>query len=298
MPTVPDIAILGAGKVGTAVGVLAGRAGLRVAAIGARRGDQAAAAATRIGPGVRACTVAAAAGAGGLVLLTVPDDAIEGLCRDLSADGAFADGAIVAHCSGALDSSVLAPAREACGCAVGSMHPLQTFPSVQAAIDRLPGTTFFCEGDERALPALEELARAIGGRAARIDPAAKVLYHAAAVMACNYLTALTDAAAALCERAGIDRATALAALGPLSAATLDNVARMGPGEALTGPIARGDTGTVRRHLEALAGADEKLQALYRAAGGWTVQLAERSGTIDRATARSLREILEDTSERD
>lgn len=298
MPAIPDITIIGPGKVGTAVGILAARAGLSVVAVGGSSADKTQAAAERIGPGVRACSGDEAAGAGGLVLLTVPDDAIEGLCRELSAAGAFAHGAIVAHCSGALGSDVLAIAREACRCAVGSMHPLQTFPTAESALERLPGAYCFCEGDARAVEMLEELARAVGATPARIDGGAKALYHAAAVTACNYLTALVDAAVAMCAEAGIDRATALAALGPLSTATMENVAAMGPADALTGPIARGDVGTVRRHLEALAEGDKKLSALYRAMASWTVQLAERKGTIDRATARSLHEILQETSEKD
>ena len=291
MPTLPDIAIVGGGKVGTAVGILAVRAGLHVVAVGGRNADTTRAAAGRIGPGVRACPVDEAAGAGGLVLLTVPDDAIETVCRDLAEVNAFADGAVVAHCSGALSSDVLSPAQDACGCAVGSMHPLQTFPTAESALARLPGAYCFCEGDSRAVEMLEELARAIGATPARIDVGAKALYHAAAVTACNYLTTLLDAAVAMCAKAGIDRETALAALGPLSKATLENVAAMGPEGALTGPIARGDAGTVRRHLEALGGCDEKLEALYRTAGLWTADLAERKGTLDRVAATALTDLL-------
>jgi len=288
---VPDIAIVGGGKVGTAVGILAARAGLNVVAVGGRNADATQEAAKRIGADGRACSAAEAARAGGLVLLTVPDDAIEAVCRDLAEANAFAEGAIVAHSSGALGSDALSTARDACGAAIGSMHPLQTFPTTEAALDRLPGAYCFIEGDAEAVEALEELARAIGATPARIDAGAKALYHAAAAMACNHLTALLDAAVALCAEAGIERETALAALTPLSTATLENVASMGPAAALTGPIARGDPGTVRRHLEALGACDEKLQALYRAAGVWTADLAERKGTLDRAAAAAMRDLL-------
>ena len=111
----------------------------------------------------------------------------------------------MAHCSGALDSGVLASAR-ARGCAVGSMHPLQTFPTVRPRIDALPGAYCFIEGDPPAVAALERLAADVGAHPVPIASAAKPLYHAAAVVACNYLTALLDAAGALCRQAGIDAA--------------------------------------------------------------------------------------------
>jgi len=291
MTRLPDISIIGPGRVGTAIGILAVRAGFRVVALGGRNRDRTAAATAAVGGAVRACSIDEAAGAGGLVLLTVPDDAIELLCRHLAEAGAFRPEAIVAHCSGALSSDILASARRACGCAVGSLHPLQTFPTAEAAVRAMNGTWCFCEGDDRAVETLEALAWAVGGRPVRIAPADKALYHAAAVMACNYLAALMDAAAALCERTGIDRPTAVAAMTSIAAGTLRNVAEMGPAEALTGPIARGDSGTLRRHLEALAGCDGRLGAFYRAAGAWTVDLAERKGTLDPATAKKLRELL-------
>ena len=286
----PDIAILGPGTVGTAIGVLAARAGWTVAAVGGRDAARARQAAKAIGHGAKACTLHEAAGAAGLVLLTVSDDAIAAVCDEL-ADG-FRRGAVVAHCSGALGSEALASAR-ARRCAVGSMHPLQTFPSVEAAVGAMTGAYCFIEGDAAAVAALERLARDIGGRPVPIASSAKPLYHAAAVVACNYLAALVDAASALCGRAGIDEPTGRAALGPLVRATLENVLAAGPAAALTGPIARGDAATVRRHLEALAGGERDLDELYRAMGRWTVELALRKGTIDAPKAAALRGLLDE-----
>ncbi len=290
MVHIGDIAIIGPGKVGTAIGVLAARAGLRVAAAAGRKSADAAAAA--IGPDVRACAPPEAAAAGKLVLLTVPDDAIEQLCTELAAAGAFTEGTIVAHCSGALSSEILAPARDRCACGVGSMHPMQTFPSVAAAVAKLPGAYCFCEGDEQAVTVLEQLARSIGAKPIRMDPAGKVLYHAAAVMACNYVTALLDAAVTVYGQAGIKSESAVAAIAPLVRATVENVAAMGPAEALTGPIARGDQAVVRGHLEALGRCDDELLALYKALGRRTVGLALRKGTIDDAKADALRKLLD------
>jgi predicted short-subunit dehydrogenase-like oxidoreductase (DUF2520 family) len=286
-----DIAIVGPGVVGTTLGILAARAGWRVAGVAGRSAKSARAAADAIAPGVRTGSAEQVAPAGGLVLLTVPDDEIEPLCRRLARVGALARGGIVAHLSGALSSEVLAPARALCGSAIGSMHPLQTFPSVRAGVERFAGTYCFCEDDERAVAALSALAEAIGARPVRISPAAKPLYHAAAVMACNYLAALVDAALALAEAAGIARDDALPALEPLLRATLDHVTSAGPAAALTGPIARGDARIVARQVRDVDAADDRLGRIYRALGDWTVELARRKGSIYAAAARRLRKAL-------
>ena len=249
-----------------------------------------------MGPAVAPCSPVEAARAGRLVLITVSDDAIRGVCGELAGAGALGEGAVVAHCCGALGSEVLAAAREQCGCRVASMHPLQTFPTASAAVGRLPGAFFFCEGDGEALEVVEAFVGCIGGKAVRITAsgeAGKQLYHASAVMACNYLSAMIDSAVELMGRAGVDGKTALTALGPLVRATVDNVLAMGPADALTGPIARGDVQTVQRHLAALdaAGALGELPGLYRAAGRQTVALALRKGTIDPPTAARLLGLL-------
>ncbi|MGC9454752.1 MAG: Rossmann-like and DUF2520 domain-containing protein [Phycisphaerae bacterium] len=287
MKRTSDIAIVGPGKVGTALGVLALRAGWSVGGVAGGGPGRAAAAAGTIGSTRDGSPVDVASSAR-LVLLTVPDDAIRRVCDDLSSAGAFDDGVVVAHCSGALGSEELSSAQ-ACGASVGSMHPLQTFPSVQAAVEKLPGAFFFMEGDETAIKTLESLASAIGGRCVRIASQAKGLYHAAAVLACNYLTALLDAALSTDERAGIDRAQASEALEPLMRATLENACKMGTEQALTGPIVRGDVETVRRHLGGLAGCEQ--EEVYRTLGVYTVGLAERSGRLPAGEAEQMRRLL-------
>ena len=290
MTELPTLAIIGPGKVGTAIGILAHSRGYSIAAIGGRNQARAEDAARRMG-GPPACSPRQAAGMGNLVLLTVPDGAIEGLCDELAAVRAFAPGTVVAHCSGALDSTVLLPAREECGCAIASAHPLQTFPTVEAAVGRLPGAYWFCEGDESALLIVERWAAVLGAASvARLLPGDKAAYHAAAVLACNDLVALLDAALTAGELAGIQRGQAMIALKPLINATLDNVEALGTEKALTGPIARGDIGTVRRHLTALA-ADPDILDVYRALGRRTVSIALRKGSIDQIMAEQLRDVL-------
>ncbi len=290
MSGIPDIAIVGPGKVGTALGILALHAGLNVTTVGGRDARKTRQAAMRIGSSVRACNVAQAGGAG-LILITVSDDAIAQVAEELAASEAIRPGDIVAHCSGALPSSVLQPLANL-GCHIASIHPLQTFPTVEAALDKLPGTYFFCEGDARAVAVLMKFVATIGGKPVKMNPKGKALYHAAAVMACNYLVTLMDAAQALVEGAGIKPGPALAALEPLVRSTVDNVFAMGPGKALTGPIVRGDIETVRRHMQAIAAAGNKqMMSLYRSLAAATADLSIRSGRIDALRLAGLLEEL-------
>ncbi len=293
-----DISIIGCGKVGSAIAQLAANAGRKSAALADRTESIARGLGDRIAAPQAVCDVQSAAGAAQIVLLTVNDDAIEPLCNQLADAGAFGAGSIVAHCSGALGSDILSAARDRCGCRIASMHPLTTFPTAEAAIERFAGTYCFCEGQASAVEELMELARSIGGKPASITSDGKVLYHAAAVMACNYLTALVDASITLCQRAGIDRTTAWDALSPLVGATLENISKLGPADALTGPIARGDSQTVARHIDALGACDADLQAFYRTAGKWALQLAMTRNDRNKAGDDAIAELLNLTNQQE
>ncbi|MFP4053808.1 MAG: DUF2520 domain-containing protein [Phycisphaerae bacterium] len=139
-----------------------------------------------------------------------------------------------------------------------------------------------------------QLTADLDGRFVRLSPGGKALYHAAAVTACNYLTALHEAAEQLAAAAGVEGSLAREAIAPLVDATLASIRRDGPAAALTGPIARGDAGTVARHADALAGCDSPgVALLYAAAGLHTVSLAEQKGTLEASTAAEIRRLLED-----
>ena len=293
MNQLPSIAIIGPGRVGTSLGVLAGRAGYSVVAVGGRRKESTTTAARRIGKHVCAYDTIDAAKSAEMVLLCLPDDLIERICEKLARENKFIKGAIVVHCSGAFSSNILSTAREYCQCSVASMHPLQTFPTVDAAIKMMSGTYCFYEGDEGAIPVIERFAKDIGLRPIQISSTSKILYHAAAVMACNYFVALMDSAIMLTEKAGFDRTIAWSAIEPLVATTLNNITEMGTINSLTGPIARGDVKTVRRHLQKLALTPEHLASVYRTMGLYTVEIAVRKGTITVTKAAELRDLLAD-----
>lgn len=286
----PQIAIVGCGRVGTALAVWLHRAGYPICGLASRRLQSAQAVAALIGP--RPCsqeprTVTAEAD---VVFITTPDGAIETVCRQIAAAGGFRAGSVVLHCSGALPSTILAPARQS-GARIGSLHPLQSFAA--PSLDRNPfgGIIVSVEGDGPALQTAEALATDLNAHFQQILTEAKTLYHAAAVVASNYLVTLLDLAFTLLQGAGVSPGDAHGVLRPLIDGTLANVARIGPPAALTGPVARGDRETVARHLEAIGAKGTESLALYRALGIATVDVAERGGHLDAAQADALRRLM-------
>lgn len=285
----PKISIIGPGVVGSALAKLARQAGYRIAAVAGGSDRESAIELARDVEATPFEHLAEAAAAGDLVLLTVRDQALGPVCEQLAASGGLAKKPIVAHCCGAIGSDVLTAARQV-GCGVGSMHPLQSFPDVESALARLPGTYCFIEGDPEALAVLEPLVRALGGHPVKIDPAVKPLYHAAAVMGANYITTMLDAALELLQQTGLDRNLAREAIGPLVRATVENTLAKDTAQALTGPIARGDIETLKRHLSAMEKMDA-IRKLYCAVGLKTVEIALAKGTVDKKAAQAMQKLL-------
>jgi predicted short-subunit dehydrogenase-like oxidoreductase (DUF2520 family) len=283
-----DIALVGAGRVGTALAVLLVRAGHRI--VGASGRDRSRARVEAFLPGVPFVPAAEAAEGAEAVVLGVPDDAIAPVCADLAAAGAFREGRFVAHLSGAAPLLALGPARAA-GAPVLSLHPLQTVPDVEAGIERLPGSAVAVTAwDEDAFRLGERLAEDAGGRPFRIPEERRALYHAAAVFCSNYLVAVEGLAERLFRAAGVEEP--VEAFGPLARATLDNVLRAGPAAALTGPVARGDAGTVRRNLEALSTHAPDAVSAYVALARASLALADRSGRLSAEGRTRIRGVLD------
>lgn len=236
----PKVAFIGMGNVGTALANGLSEAGYAVGAVADA----------------------------GIVFITTPDDAIAGAAAKVR----WRPDQVAVHCSGAHSTALLEPARAA-GAAAGVFHPLQTFPDRDGA-RRLAGCYAGIEGDERALPLLEEMARRLKMHPVRVPPGKKALYHVASVLVSNYVVTLAAEAAGLWERMGLGREEAISALAPLMRATVENLETAGPVAALTGPIARGDTGTIQRHIEALEEDAPALLPLYRTLASLTEPIAE------------------------
>ncbi|QSI75975.1 Rossmann-like and DUF2520 domain-containing protein [Niveibacterium microcysteis] len=211
-----------------------------------------------------------------ITLIATPDDAIAQVAAALACQ--MPPGSIVFHCSGALPSSALTPLREA-GCAIASLHPLRSFASPDQAVADFAGTACGCEGDEAALAVLGPMFDAIGARRFAIDPAGKLLYHAGAVLACNHLVALMEAALRSMEAAGVPRDAAWPALRPLIEGTFANLDRVGPRAALTGPVARDDRDTVLAEWAATAAVDAPLGDVYRALSRMALTLTPPGGRL-------------------
>jgi len=216
-----------------------------------------------------------------VIILAVPDDAIRPLAGVLADAGTIGSQQVVLHLSGVHGQEALGPLVGS-RAALGSLHPLQTISDPERAAERLKGAWAAVEGMPRAVEAAERLAQDVGLRPFRIASQAKPMYHAGAVFASNYFVVVEAVAQRLLRHAGLTDAEAWQALRPLVEGTLENLARLGPLGALTGPVARGDEATVRRHVEALTQDDA---ALYRVLGRAALELAQKRGMDEGLAAR-------------
>lgn len=284
------VAIIGSGVLGTSLGILLRRAGYDIAAICSRNRRAAQDAATQIGGGEVVGDPGLAPMGADVVLLAVPDRAIPAVAIQVAAGGALKRGAVVAHLAGGLSAGILSGVTAAGGHR-GVMHPLQSFADVEAAVASLRDSFFFLEGDKEAVEVLRTLVVALKGRPVEIEASAKALYHAGAAAASNFLVTLIDYAVALLVRAGVPEDMALPALLPLIRGTVANLETVGLPGALTGPIARGDLGTVKRHLRALEKMPGDWVRLYRNLARKTVDVALRKGQLEREDADALLDLL-------
>lgn len=276
----PPIAIAGTGRVAQALGRLLAERGEPVAAVAGRHLEKARAAAVFIGHQVKPVTLGTLPKRTARLLIAVSDSSILEVASAIAGSGMKPG--IALHTCGAMGPEALAPLAAA-GVSCGVLHPLQTFASPEQGLSALTGCTFAIDGDAAALQWAAQVAHLLDAATLRVPPAGRLLYHAAAVMASNYVVALLDAAAMLMGAAGIEPEKTLRALGPLVEASVSNVLHTGTVEALTGPVKRGDLLTISGHLSALRQAPESVQGLYRAAGLHTVGLAVRGGLApDRA----------------
>lgn len=290
----PSFSIIGCGRLGSMLGKHLTEAGYRPAAFYSRRLESARNAALAAAPDadplpLTADTPWAAASRADLVFITTPDAAIAPVCRDIAEHHGFSENAVVFHCSGALPSTILIPARQH-GAAIGSIHPLQSFAASFSG-NPFPGIVMAVEGDAPALAAAQDIARNLGARPILLETSGKVFYHAAAVAASNYLVTLMDLALRIMAASGVPAADALDVLLPLIKGTLANIQAVGIPRALTGPIARGDAATVEGHLAALQHLSPGLAERYARLGEDTLPIALAGGSLSPEAARRLRELL-------
>jgi predicted short-subunit dehydrogenase-like oxidoreductase (DUF2520 family) len=278
---------------GQALGHLLRQRGESIAAVAKRSPEHAALAAAFVGGGAKAASYTEIPQHAARVLIAVRDDAIGDVARVLAGSGMHRGTAL--HTSGARGPEALAAL--AAGVACGTLHPLQTVANPEEGVRVLPGVAFAIDGAREATAWAERLVGLLDGLTLRVPAASRPLYHAAAVMASNYVTALMSTAVMLMREAGVEEGAARRALEPLARTSVKNELQLGPAAALTGPIARGDADTVRGHLAALAKAPAVVESLYRAAGLATLEIARQRGLAE-VQAGAIQELLRKGERRD
>jgi predicted short-subunit dehydrogenase-like oxidoreductase (DUF2520 family) len=287
------IALIGAGRVATALGVCLERADYRVVAVSGRKGSRDRA--QRHLPFARFVVPEEASPMAEVVVFGVPDDLIGKGCLAMGEAGAFREGQRVLHLSGSVGLDVLDPARAA-GAEVLSVHPLQSIPEVEEGIERLPGSYMAVTGgSERAFRFGEALVRAVGGEPFPLPDEAKPLYHAAAVFCANYLVVVEAIAEELFRAAGVEEP--LAKMAPLVRTAFERTLLHGPADALTGPAARGDAGTVSRNLAALVERAPHTAPTYWMLAYQAGRIAHESGRLSNEGLARLERVLQDVRDR-
>jgi predicted short-subunit dehydrogenase-like oxidoreductase (DUF2520 family) len=282
--------IVGAGRLGTALGAALVRRGWKIALVvdtdarAAREGRR------LIGAGRAATALAPTSRPGEVMIIAVPDGAVGRTATALARSGISWAGRTVLHTSGLLPAAVLEPLRRR-GARTASLHPAQALSRKDAPASAFKGITWGVEGDAEAVETAGSIVRGLGGRVLLLSEKSKPLYHAACALASNAFIALEWTASGLLRTAGIEENDASGILLPLVQGTLQNVKNFGLERALTGPVVRGDATTVKKHLEALRG-DPAANEVYRVMARQVLRLARRTG-LPEAKVKALRRLLED-----
>lgn len=280
------VGVIGAGRVGSVLGAALKTAGHQIVAVSAvsdasrRRAeallpDVEIRPADRVGPDVD------------LLLLAVPDDVLPKLVEGLLATGGVRQGQFVVHTSGRHGVEVLQPAA-AIGALPLALHPAMTFTGTSVDLDRLTGVCFGVTAPEILRPVAETLVLEMGGEPVWIAEEDRALYHAALAQGANHLVTLVASSMDLLRRAGAENPQRV--LGPLLSAALDNALRYGD-SGLTGPVVRGDAGTVREHIAALRSASPETTAAYIAMARLTADRALAAGLLAPDDAVELLDVL-------
>lgn len=283
------LGFIGAGVVGTALAVRLQEKGYPVIAVASRSKESA----QKLADAVMGCRAfdskQEVVDEADIVFVTTPDDEVQEVVGELL----WSKEKSAIHCSGVDSLDVLQKAKDD-GAQVGGFHPLQTFASVTHAINNLPGSTFAVEAEEPLSNTLKQMAQSLDGEFVVLGLGDKALYHAAAVVACNYTVTLMKMATDMWKSFGVSTEDATKALLPLLRGTINNIENVGLPNCLTGPIARGDIGTVLKHLDAMEEKAPELAGTYREMGLQTIPIALNKGKIDLARAEELRLLLKKT----
>ncbi|MDQ1627941.1 MAG: hypothetical protein QOI54_1685 [Actinomycetota bacterium] len=280
------VGVIGVGRVGAVLAAALRTAGHQVVAASAVS-DASRARAAQLLPGVPVLDPPSVVAAAELVLLTVPDDALAGLAEGLAAAGAVRPGQLLVHTSGRYGVAVLEPATRA-GALPLALHPVMTFTGRPEDVARLDGCSFGVTAPDPLRPIAEALVLEMGGEPEWIAEQRRPLYHAALSNGANHLSTLVNESIDLLGRCGVEHPARM--LAPLLGAALDNALRSGDA-ALTGPVARGDAGTVAAHLRELRAVSTEALAAYVAMARLTADRALAAGLLKPEAAEALLDVL-------
>jgi predicted short-subunit dehydrogenase-like oxidoreductase (DUF2520 family) len=283
-----SIGIAGTGRVAKALGQILTQKGQPVAAIAGRNPERTAMAASFIGARVSAVRIRDLPKVASRILIAASDASVEPIAALLARSG-FRRG-IALHTCGAKGPEALEVLASQ-GVSCGALHPIQSFTSTGKSFINMAGITFGIDGDPEALAWAASIVTTFGASSIRVHSNHRALYHAAAVMASNYIVALIHTAVELMQASGVERPVALKALAPLIRTSSETALRHGPIQALTGPIDRGDSATVLAHLKALKeNSSRSVRALYCAAAQVAVEMAAQRG-LSHPMASELENLL-------
>jgi predicted short-subunit dehydrogenase-like oxidoreductase (DUF2520 family) len=284
------VAIVGAGRVGTALSLALRTSGYHITAVADRVPIRSRRCADRVGAPVATTDPAKAAHGAPAVIIATPDRVIAPVCREMVEKGGIESGMVVAHTSGAHGTELLDPARKV-GAYLLSFHPLQTLTDLWSSPEKLAGIAYALGGDPRGIAWGRRAAIRLGGWPLVLPPEAKLLYHAAACVASNYVVSTFALAVEIFERSGIGRKEAEKALLPLFMGTVENLRLSRIPAALTGPVERGDVDTVRQELMELKTRAPDHAVLFALMGRWTVSVARQKGSLTRKQEEEFLELF-------
>ena len=293
-----NVSIIGAGRVGSTIAYVLKKSkneNIILGCIGSRTKDSLDSAKRLLGPEsndiIFTTDLIECAGAADCLLLATPDDSIEKVTVGIFSKIKKYHQKYVIHFSGSKSLKVLQKAKEA-GALTGCMHPVKSFASVKEAVKTIKGTVFgITYNDSKVKELMSAFIEIMEGSFIEVADQKKPIYHAACCVASNYLVALMDYAADLNRAIGIKPQDSVRALMGLVGGTVDNIKKMGTKKSLTGPIARGDVGTIEEHLENFKENDID-QEIYRTMGIKTSQIAYQNGWIEKKVYQNLVKILE------
>lgn len=288
----PTVFVIGAGVVGTTLAARLLRVGVPVVGLHGRRSDLSKAASAASGVLSSSGELPVLVSTCDVLIIAVRDTRIQEIAQQLKDGKHLRKEQVLLHASGSRPSAeVLAPARGLVA-GIGTMHPLIAVTDSAGSVENLEGAAFGVEGEKEGVRRARQLVKLMGGRSLVLKPESMPLYHAAAVIASNYVVALAELARALLVTAGIPQGEAPAALWPLMSSAVANLKEIGLPGALTGPVARADVISVERHLAALGATAPGQLDIYKRLGREVLALArKRAPDLDEAAAKKLEKLF-------